>query len=84
MGFSADEMTVHGFRKIASTTLNGAINDRGESMWNSDWIERQLAHVRGSKTSKERAIYNMALYLGGRAPMMQWYADYLDNLRENG
>lgn len=84
MGFSADEMTVHGFRKIASTTLNGAINDRGESMWNSDWIERQLAHVRGSKTSKERAIYNMALYLGGRTPMMQWYADYLDNLRENG
>ncbi len=37
LGYGKDEMTVHGFRSMASTLLN-------ELGYNRDWIERQLAH----------------------------------------
>ncbi len=70
MGFSADEMVSHGFRRIASTRLN-------EMGWNRDWIERQLAHVEGNGV---RSAYNAAEYLEGRTEMMQAYADHLDDL----
>jgi integrase len=65
MGYHS-RATVHGFRKTASTILN-------EQGWNSDWIERQLAHTEGSV----RSIYNSAEYLPGRREMLQWWADRL-------
>lgn len=71
MGYQKHEMSVHGFRSIASTLLN-------ELGYNSDWIERQLAH--GDKNGV-RAAYNYAEYLPERRKMMQEYADYLDTLR---
>jgi len=64
------KVTGHGFRHTASTILN-------ENGFNSDWIERQLAHVSGNKI---RAIYNHAEYLPDRRRMMQWWADYLDSV----
>jgi integrase len=69
LGFSKEEMTVHGFRSIASTLLN-------EQGYNRDWIERQLAHSDHSI----RASYNYADYLANRRIMMQEWADYLDKL----
>jgi integrase len=71
MGYSREEMTVHGFRSMASTLLN-------EQGYNRDWIERQLAH--GERNSI-RAAYNYAEYLPERRRMMQEWADYLDGLR---
>ena len=71
MGYSKEEMTVHGFRSMASTLLN-------EQGYNRDWIERQLAH--GERNSI-RAAYNYAEYLPERRRMMQEWADYLDGLR---
>ncbi|MDR1650552.1 MAG: integrase arm-type DNA-binding domain-containing protein [Synergistaceae bacterium] len=71
MGFDKDEMTGHGFRSMASTLLN-------ENGFNVDWIERQLAHIEGNSV---RAAYNYAEYLPERRRMMQWWADYLDELR---
>ncbi|MDL2279818.1 integrase arm-type DNA-binding domain-containing protein [Desulfovibrio sp. OttesenSCG-928-G11] len=71
MGYSKEEMTVHGFRSMASTLLN-------EQGYNRDWIERQLAH--GERNSI-RAAYNYAEYLPERRRMMQEWADYLDELR---
>jgi integrase len=71
MGFSENEMTVHGFRSMASTLLN-------EQGYNRDWIERQLAH---GESNKVRAAYNYADYLPERRKMMQEWADYLDTLR---
>ena len=70
MGYKRDVHVHHGFRTTASTNLN-------EMGWNSDWIERQLAHVPGNKV---RHIYNKAEYLDGRCEMMQAYADWLDGL----
>jgi integrase len=72
LGYGKEEMTVHGFRSMASTILN----ERG---YNRDWIERQLAH--GERNSV-RAAYNYAEYLPERRKMMQEWADYLDGLRE--
>jgi integrase len=73
LGYSKEEMTVHGFRSIASTMLN-------EQGFNRDWIERQLAH--GERNSV-RAAYNYAEYLPERRKMMQSWADYLDSLKYN-
>ncbi|HEY0179821.1 MAG TPA: integrase arm-type DNA-binding domain-containing protein [Dokdonella sp.] len=63
--------TGHGFRALASTTLN-------EQGWPPDVIERQLAHA---ERNKVRAAYNRAQHLPERRKMMQAWADYLDSLR---
>ena len=70
MGYANGEMTPHGFRAMASTLLN-------ENGFPPDVIERQLAHVEGNAV---RAAYNHAEYLPERRRMMQWWADYLDQL----
>jgi integrase len=74
LGYSADEMTVHGFRTTASTLLN----ERG---FNPELIELQLAHVDQSET---RAAYNRSIKLAERRDMMQAWADHLDELRALG
>ena len=71
MGYQKDEMSVHGFRSIASTLLN-------ELGYNRDWIERQLAH---GERNEVRTAYNYAEYLPERRRMMQEWSDYLDRLR---
>jgi integrase len=71
MGYTKDQMVPHGFRSMASTLLN-------EHGFPPDHIERQLAHVEGNSV---RAAYNYAEYLPERRKMMQWWADYLDELR---
>jgi integrase len=71
MGYPKNEMSVHGFRSIAYTLLN-------ELGYNSDWIERQLAH---GERNEVRAAYNYAEYLPERRRMMQEWADYLDELK---
>ncbi len=74
MGFSRDEMTGHGFRSLASTRLN-------ELGFRSDIIEKQLAH---EENNSVRKVYNRAEYLDERRDMLQKWADYLDELRDNG
>lgn len=71
LGYSKQEMTGHGFRSMASTTLN-------EQGWNRDAIERQLAHA---ERNNVRAAYNYAEHLPERRKMMQAWADHLDKLR---
>lgn len=73
MGYKS-RATPHGFRATASTILN-------EKGFNSDAIERQLAHV---ERNKIRAAYNRAEYLGDRHKMMQWWGDYIDQQRAKG
>lgn len=60
----------HGFRHQFSTILN-------EHGFNKDLIERQLAHV---DRNNIRGIYNHAQYLEKRREMMQWFANYIDEL----
>lgn len=70
MGYEKDEMTGHGFRSMASTLLH-------ENGWPHEAIERQLAHAERNKVV---AAYNYAEHLTKRREMMNWWADYLDEL----
>lgn len=74
LGFDNQEMTVHGFRGMASTLLH-------EKGWKTQVIEKQLAH---NDSNSVRAAYNHAEYLPERTEMMQFWADYLDELRSQG
>ncbi len=74
LGYSKQEMTGHGFRSTASTLLH-------EMGWNTDHIEMQLSHK--DKRSM-RGVYNHAKYLSQRIEMMQFWADYLDQLKKHG
>ena len=71
MGYTKEEMTSHGFRAMASTSLNSL-------GYKVDVIERQLAHA---ERNKVRAVYNRAEYMPERTTMMQQWADYLDGLK---
>ncbi len=75
LGFSADEMTHHGFRSTASTLLNES------GLWQPDAIEVALAHK--VDKNKVRSTYNRGQYWDERVRMMQWWSDYLDSLRDN-
>ncbi len=69
MGYKG-RMTGHGFRGIASTVLH-------EQGFEHQHIELQLAHQERNKVS---ASYNHAKYLKQRKMMMQWWANYLDEI----
>ena len=73
MGYHS-RMTAHGFRAIASTTLN-------ELGYRPDVIERQLAHT---EKNAVRAAYHRSQYLEERKTMMQQWADHLDALQASG
>ena len=72
MGYDKEEMTGHGFRAMARTLLDEALNVR------PDYIEHQLAHA--VKDPLGRA-YNRTQHLKERKKMMQMWADYLDGLK---
>ncbi|MDH0476811.1 tyrosine-type recombinase/integrase [Aeromonas caviae] len=59
----------HGFRALASTTLN-------EEGFDPDVIERQLAHA---ERNKVRAAYHRAEYLDDRRKLLQWLADFYES-----
>ena len=69
------KVTPHGFRATASSILN-------ETGFNADAIERQLSHM--ERNGVRAAYTHHARYLEDREEMMQWWADYLDELRDTG
>ncbi len=70
MGYKT-KATAHGFRATASSILN-------EQGFNRDAIERQLSHL---ERNHVRGAYTYhAEYLKERKKIMQWWADYLDDL----
>lgn len=73
LGFTGDEMTAHGFRAMASTLLNES------NKWSPDAIERSLAH---KDKDTIRAAYHRGAHWAERVEMAQWWADYLDQLRQ--
>jgi integrase len=74
MGYSKEEMTAHGFRGIASTR----IREVGKGKFREDVIETQLAHTVKGKT---QGAYDHAEYLEERIVLMQWWSDYLDEIK---
>ncbi len=64
---------IHDFRRTASTHLH-------ESGFNSDWVEKCLAH----EQKGIRGVYNRAQYADQRREMLQWWADFVDGQIEEG
>ncbi len=73
LGYGVDEVSAHGFRSTASVLLNES------GKWNSDAIERQLAHE--EKNAVRRAYIDKAEFREERIQMMTAYAYFLDSLR---
>ncbi|WP_303785776.1 tyrosine-type recombinase/integrase [Azovibrio restrictus] len=67
------DFVIHDFRRTASTHLH-------EAGFNSDWIEKALAHERQGV----RGVYNRAEYLAQRRQMLQWWADFVDGQIQEG
>lgn len=67
------DFVIHDFRRTASTHLH-------EAGFNSDWIEKCLAH----ETKGIRGVYNRAQYADQRRDMLQWWADFVDSQIEEG
>ncbi|MCK5909322.1 MAG: tyrosine-type recombinase/integrase [Caulobacter sp.] len=67
-GLPLEPFTVHDLRRTGSTLLN-------ELGFNSDWIEKCLAHEDGRSS---RGVYNKAEYEVQRRHMLQEWADIVD------
>lgn len=79
LGYTADEVTAHGFRSTASTLLNEALDPKtGRPMWSADAIEKALAH---GGDDKVRSAYHRGQHWQERVAMAQWWSDHLDTLR---
>jgi integrase len=72
MGYTAEQMTPHGFRAMARTILDEVLQVR------VDLIEAQLAHRVLDVLGR---AYNRTSHLPERKKMMQTWADYLDGLK---
>ncbi|WP_229412481.1 tyrosine-type recombinase/integrase [Massilia sp. Root335] len=70
MGYKGD-MTGHGFRALAMSTLKEHLGYRHEV------VDRQLAHAQKDKLE---SAYDRAKYLEERRKMMQCWADYIDRV----
>lgn len=67
------DFVIHDFRRTASTHLH-------EAGFNSDWIEKCLAH----ETKGIRGVYNRAQYADQRREMLQWWANFVDAQIQDG
>jgi integrase len=65
------EMTGHGFRSLAMSTIKEKLG------WRHEVVDRQLAHTPGNKID---VAYDRAKFLPDRIIMMQEWGDYLDNV----
>ena len=65
--------TVHDLRRTASTLLH-------ENCWASDVVEKALNHTIGGV----RGVYNRAEYAPQRRDMLQFWADYIEQLMTTG
>jgi integrase len=74
LGFEKHVMTAHGFRAMARTILDEVLQER------PDLIEHQLAHAVRDPLGR---AYNRTKHFPERKKMMQRWADFLDELKED-
>lgn len=69
-----DRQNPHGFRHIASTQLNNRFSDKEQV------VEATLAHLKKGV----KGVYDKGAHFEERIGMMQWWADEIDRIVENG
>jgi integrase len=72
-GQAIPAFTIHDLRRTASTLLH-------ENAWASDVVEKALNHTIGGV----RGVYNRAEYESQRREMLQFWADYIEQLMAAG
>lgn len=72
LGYSSGELSAHGFRATFSTFANES------GLWNSDAVERALAHVEGNDV---RRAYLRGEHWEERVRMANWWAEQLDEMK---
>jgi len=78
---SKTELTPHGWRAMASTSLNGGLTLNDEKKrFESKWIEVALSHhsIKKEDGGAMAEAYNHAKYLPERKEMIQDWADFLE------
>lgn len=81
MGYSKEEIVPHSFRSIFSTIAYENMNipkDKGGHNIQGEVIESLLAH---EERNKVKGAYNRAEYLDSKKELIQWYGNYLDDVR---
>ena len=72
-GIPQGEMTLHGWHKVFSTLAH-------EAGAPTMLIEKSLAHVSGDDVAR---AYDKSRHIEARRVLLQWWADYLDSLRDD-
>ena len=78
MGFTKEEFVPHSFRAMFSTIAYEKMNHKKGHKYAGEVIESLLAH---KEPNKVKAAYNRATYLKGMKGLIQWYANYLDKIK---
>ena len=81
MGYSKDELVPHSFRSMFSTIayehMNITIDDGGHQA-QGEVIESLLAH---EEKNRVKGAYNRAEYSDAKIKLVDWYAEYLDGVK---
>ena len=78
MGYTKDEFVPHGFRAMFSTIAYEKANEEDGHNYTGEVIEALLAH---KETNKVKGAYNRSKYIKPMKGLIEWYADYLDELK---
>ncbi len=76
LGYTNEQIVSHSFRGIFSTIAHSNMKKHG---FGSLIIEAQLGH---KDTNESRESYNHNDYFDDRVELMQWWADWLDEVRK--
>lgn len=77
-GYSKEEFVPHGFRSMFSTIANEKANEENGHNFTSEVVEALLAH---KEVNKIKEAYNRASYKKPMKELIQWYANYLDGVK---
>ncbi len=79
LGYTKEQLVPHSFRSIFSTTANTYANDPQKGhRYTSEVIEALLAH---KEPNKVKSAYNRATYAEAMRGLIEWYSDYLDEVK---
>ena len=78
MGYSKEEFVPHGFRAMFSTVAYEYANRKDGHGYTGEVIEACLAH---KEPNKVKEAYNRSSYKEPMRGLMQWYADWLDEVK---
>jgi len=80
MGYSKEEFVPHSFRAMFSTIAHEKANDKDGHSYTGEVIEACLAH---KEQNQVKAAYNRSTYKEAMRGLVEWYADYLDGVKND-